>query len=578
MLRAAAALPSLPPPEICRVRWLFYRGDENYGLGNVLYDVSSAAALAIALNRTLLYGRDENDRKFGTLLTWPGSLTWDSAEALRKQAGCPGRLNKQRHVMLTPDKCTFYRTWRRERSGHLRCLKRLLGVNWVAERAPVLELSKVHAFTGLQTFLKSVHEPVRRQVRAVTGGCIRDGERPNVHGALLSTLMRPVPAVLHAVHWAMADLSALVGSSEHQLAVPSLSLHMRAMSDSRAKNSTSLEQATQMLNALMCIRRAGWSTIAASEAYGGPAILHRQGMRQSVRTTLTLPVLIVSSSPELRAQLVRRVYARGARRGAVASGNRAAAMADKTQLVPFVFDWRRYAAHAPQHILDALSTSETAAATFCSHVSRNDSFRCSRASHLRDWGPEPHWVAVVELLLLATTTRVIVGAGYPYFKVCNTFAQIGAALADARPTWLGRDLSSIPSQAFYDRRARGSQDKADKRRGVRLLCASRVYSIDWGSSMWRTLNATKHHGADAVIDCGSPSCLAPSLQPELWPDLAGDHCPTDSDTLYGDRLVFGQALYPLLGRKASTSRFASASNRDALVVTAATGQAGSEFP
>ena len=45
-------------------------------------------------------------------------------------------------------------------------------------------------------------------------------------------------------------------------------------------------------------------------------------------------------------------------------------------------------------------------------------------------------VAVVELLLLAVVTDVVVGAGYPYFKVCNTFAQIGAALADAAPAWL----------------------------------------------------------------------------------------------------------------------------------------------
>ena len=33
-------------------------------------------------------------------------------------------------------------------------------------------------------------------------------------------------------------------------------------------------------------------------------------------------------------------------------------------------------------------------------------------------------------------SHVVVGAGYPYFKVCNTFCQIGAALADAAPSWL----------------------------------------------------------------------------------------------------------------------------------------------
>jgi len=339
------------------------------------------------------------------------------------------------------------------------------------------------------------------------------------------------------------------------------------MSDNRAKNYTSLEQAAQMLNALMCLRLAGQSTISASGAYSGrPTNLH--GQRSSIGAIL--PVLIVSSSPELRVQLVRRVRARGARRAAAASGSTASVITGQTQLVPFVFDWRRYAAHAPQRTIDALSTSELAAATFCSHVGRNESFRCSRASHVRDWGPEPHWVAVVELLLLASTTRMIVGAGYPYFKVCNTFAQIGAALADVKPAWLRMDLS-VPVPARHDRRAVRSLD-SDTGSGVRLICASRVYSIDWGSSMWRTLNATKHRGPDAVIDCGSPSCLEPSLQPELWPDLAGHRCPADGDTLDGDRLVFGQAVYPLLGRKAAAmlpmASVSASGNHAAIVATA----------
>jgi hypothetical protein len=34
---------------------LYYRGDENYGLGNVLYDVASAAAIAMVLNRSIVY-------------------------------------------------------------------------------------------------------------------------------------------------------------------------------------------------------------------------------------------------------------------------------------------------------------------------------------------------------------------------------------------------------------------------------------------------------------------------------------------------------------------------------------------
>jgi len=41
---------------------LYYRGDENYGLGNVLYDVASAAAIAMVLNRSIVYSANSSDR------------------------------------------------------------------------------------------------------------------------------------------------------------------------------------------------------------------------------------------------------------------------------------------------------------------------------------------------------------------------------------------------------------------------------------------------------------------------------------------------------------------------------------
>lgn len=163
-----------------------YRGDENYGLGNVLYDVASAAALAIVLNRSLVYGADRSDRKFSALLRWPGLPTMQQVDALRRRNRCGGgTLLKQRRVPLTPDKCTFHRTWRKPGS-RARCLKRLLGTNWLEERAPLLELSKVHAYTGLQSLLKSAHPKLRKRVAALTGQCLgATGTRPNLFGELL---------------------------------------------------------------------------------------------------------------------------------------------------------------------------------------------------------------------------------------------------------------------------------------------------------------------------------------------------------------------------------------------------------
>ena len=109
---------SQPGHLVCKRRWLYYRGDDNYGLGNVLYDVASAAALAMVLNRSVVYGLNASDRKFGSLLRWPGIPTLDEVEASRRRARC-GAMDARRQVVLAPDRCTFHKRWRQERT-HLR--------------------------------------------------------------------------------------------------------------------------------------------------------------------------------------------------------------------------------------------------------------------------------------------------------------------------------------------------------------------------------------------------------------------------------------------------------------------------
>lgn len=527
------------------MRWLYYHGDENYGLGNVLYDVASAAALAIVLNRTLIYGRNAADRKFDSLIHWPGMLTMEQADELRARAHCGnGVLSLQRRVKLAPDKCTFHRTWRHEKTVHVRCFKRLLGVDWLGERTPIMELSKVHAFSGLQTLLKSSHAPLRQRVAALTGGCLRSGPRPNVHGALLATLMRPVPAVRHAVKWALAQQQAqqrqllhqhygVPWNTMHPWTPPQIALHVRAMTDHRAKNLTASEQSDQMHNALQCVRQAA--------ARSAPATRARDGEVPRI-----ISAVVASSSPELRALLVRRIAAR-ARRSRETS-RKGSAPGAEPPVLPLVFDWREYLQRAPKPIVQALSVSERAAATFCAGVNASESFRCNRTAHLRDWGPEPHWVAVVELFLVAAVTEAVVGAGYPYFKVCNTFAQIGAALADAAPDWL---CALTPQQRHAKRRAQkhpiasAASCSAGGPRGVRLVCASHLFSTDWGSSMWRSVNTTLRRGNDHVVDCGAPTCMHTPTHPELWDDLHGEECPADGDTNPPATLVFGTAIRPL---------------------------------
>lgn len=55
----------------------------------------------------------------------------------------------------------------------------------------------------------------------------------------------------------------------------------------------------------------------------------------------------------------------------------------------------RYLAQAPDELRLELAKSEDDAKEFCAAVAVNGSHRCNRSAHLQDWGPEPHWVAVV---------------------------------------------------------------------------------------------------------------------------------------------------------------------------------------
>ena len=134
---------------------------------------------------------------------------------------------------------------------------------------------------------------------------------------------------------------------------------------------------------------------------------------------------------------------------------------------------------------------------YCGKMNASEAFRCDRSAHTRDWGP--HWVAVVELLLLAVVTDVVVGAGYPYFKVCNTFAQIGAALADAAPAWL----------CALGTTRRRAQQSLRRRRGRQRLRSRR-------SRRWRSCRAASLPAALRVTsspyDISEFTCWAPIAQ------------------------------------------------------------------
>ena len=129
--------------------------------------------------------RRRRRRKFGALISWPGVPTLAEVDGLRTR--CGATLARSRRVAFTPDKCAPSHV--AQEKEHLRCLRRLVGVNWLEERAPLIELSKVHAFTGVQVLLKSVHRPLRQRVAQLVGGCLPPGAtRSNLFGVLLGAL------------------------------------------------------------------------------------------------------------------------------------------------------------------------------------------------------------------------------------------------------------------------------------------------------------------------------------------------------------------------------------------------------
>ena len=358
--------------DVCKQRWLYYRGDENYGLGNVLYDVASAAAIAMVLNRSIVYGANSSDRKFGSLLRWPGIPTLKEVEASRRWARC-GPLSGQRHVMLEPDKCTFHKRWRMERT-HLRCFRRLLGVDWLQDRAPIMELSKVHAFTGVQVFLKSISPAIRAAAASLTHGCVPEGlTRPNLFGPLLSALMRPAPAVLHALRWALSRAAGPSGHVTPQVAAagggrkwrPRVALHIRTMSGHRARNLTQRERSRRLANGVMCLRRelsrvaAADASRAASVGVGMPGvgIAAPASASSEVRPQggAGMPIgVLVSSSPEGRDAVQQRLQ-RGGDDNSGSEGGEGGQGGTAKAAALLVFDWRLFLAEAPEHTVLTVS-------------------------------------------------------------------------------------------------------------------------------------------------------------------------------------------------------------------------------
>ena len=147
-----------------------------------------------------------------------------------------------------------------------------------------------------------------------------------------------------------------------------------------------------------------------------------------------------------------------------------------------------------------------------------------------EWDAPP---PVPRLLLPRHRASISLDLPPPLSQVCNTFTQLAAALADATPDWLcpllgegvpawrsnprTRQRSACPAalHALWTPRVRLGVKGCAPAQSMRLVCASQLYSTDWGSSAWRMFPAAKRRVMDReVFGCAQPTCMPTPLHPE----------------------------------------------------------------
>ena len=190
--------------------------------------------------------------------------------------------------------------------------------------------------------------------------------RPNLFGPLLAALMRPAPAVLRALRWALSRAAGPSGHVSPQVAAagggrkwrPRIALHIRTMSGHRARNLTQRERSRRLANGVMCLRRE-LSRVAAADAsraasagagmpgvgIATPASASSEGRQQG---GAGMPIgVLVSSSPEGRDAVQQRLQRGGDDGGGSEGGDGGDGGAAKAAAL-LVFDWRLFSAEAPE--------------------------------------------------------------------------------------------------------------------------------------------------------------------------------------------------------------------------------------
>ena len=219
--------------------------------------------------------------------------------------------------------------------------------------------------------------------------------RPNLFGPLLAALMRPAPAVLHALRWALSRAAGPSGHVSPQVAAagggrkwrPRIALHIRTMSGHRARNLTQRERSRRLANGVMCLRRE-LSRVAAADAsrvasagagmpgvgIATPASASSEGRQQG---GAGMPIgVLVSSSPEGRDAVQQRLQRGGDGGDQGSEGGEGGEGGAAKAAALLVFDWRLFSAEAPERTVLIVSGVVVGAVIVSTHSGRRRRSTC----------------------------------------------------------------------------------------------------------------------------------------------------------------------------------------------------------
>ncbi|CAI7795139.1 unnamed protein product, partial [Closterium sp. NIES-54] len=199
----ASALRALPSHEFCQRSFVLGYG-KHEGLGNNLYKILTAPALALMLNRSIIVGENYGTRPLMESNKTVGQRLWKDYLAFSPEVFSMLEL---RHLWYQHDCERRYRRPLVVRTDSFanRARSRTMCDDWSTWQEPIICFDDALDSVGIQTFLKNLHPSMRESAHAIMGLPWDPNSRPNLFGEIARVLLLPTPAVADAVKWALGS-------------------------------------------------------------------------------------------------------------------------------------------------------------------------------------------------------------------------------------------------------------------------------------------------------------------------------------------------------------------------------------